>query len=295
MYRVPMKTNVITGNDGCKLTNGFMLLLIFSYWTPTYDAAHVVQSSRCTAEERKNHIQCFEVLPEEQYSAPLGSTVNMQCVVLNQHGKVQWRAKQVLLGYDRSVPSNSRYRIIGDVSRGEHTLQIMDIELQDAGEYECQVTPVPANNHPLLRRKTILVVLVKPAPPRILYPDVPPPDNQLIISQLDPIVRITVLCVALDGSPPPNFTWIHNGREIPISTPQTSTKRVVPKQGQWTSLAPIIQTQNERGESRISLLKAGLRDGDHLMCSVTNAATQLHHDVHQRNLTTAVTIRVHSK
>lgn len=64
-----------------------------------------------------------------------------------------------VLGYDRSIPGYQRYRIIGDVGRGEHTLQITDVQLDDAGEYECQVTPVPANNHPLLRRKTELIVL----------------------------------------------------------------------------------------------------------------------------------------
>lgn len=57
----------------------------------------------------------------------------------------------------------------------------------------------------------------------------------------------------------------------------------------------MIETQPEAGQSRLTLLKSGLKDGDQLTCSVTNAATQLHHDPHQRNLTTQVTIRVHSK
>ncbi|KER31563.1 hypothetical protein T265_02206 [Opisthorchis viverrini] len=191
----------------------------------TIDAARVIQSSACTPQERQDRIQCFDVLPQDQYSVPLGNTVNMQCVVLNQHGKVQWRAKKILLGYDRSLPGYPRYRIIGDVGRGQHTLQIMDVQLEDAGEYECQVTPVPANNHPLLRRKTELVVLVKPSVPRILYPDVPPPDNQLIISQPDPIVRITVLCVTVGGSPAPSFTWIINNREIPVKPLQALAGR----------------------------------------------------------------------
>ncbi|VDP97268.1 unnamed protein product [Trichobilharzia regenti] len=64
----------------------------------TDSAARVIQSNRCTTEERQKRIQCFDVLPAEQYAIPLGHTVNMQCVVLNQHGKVQWRAKKILLG-----------------------------------------------------------------------------------------------------------------------------------------------------------------------------------------------------
>ncbi|OON15698.1 hypothetical protein X801_08496 [Opisthorchis viverrini] len=63
----------------------------------TIDAARVIQSSACTPQERQDRIQCFDVLPQDQYSVPLGNTVNMQCVVLNQHGKVQWRAKKILL------------------------------------------------------------------------------------------------------------------------------------------------------------------------------------------------------
>ncbi|VDP66381.1 unnamed protein product [Echinostoma caproni] len=197
-------------------------------------------------------------------------------------------------GYDRSIPGYQRYRIIGDVGRGEHTLQIMDVQLEDAGEYECQVTPVPANNHPLLRRKTELIVLIKPSVPSILYPDVPPPDKQLIISKPDPILRITVLCVAVGGSPPPNFSWILNNQEIPQLKTTPSPRRTAHIQNPWIKLDPVIETQSETGQSRLTLLKSGLKDGDQLMCSVTNAATQLHHDPHQRNLTTHVTIRVHT-
>ncbi|VDP66379.1 unnamed protein product [Echinostoma caproni] len=64
----------------------------------TDDAGRVIQSSECTPQERQNRIQCFDKLPDEKYAVSLGNTVNMQCVVLNQHGKVQWRAKKILLG-----------------------------------------------------------------------------------------------------------------------------------------------------------------------------------------------------
>ncbi|TPP58362.1 putative nephrin [Fasciola gigantica] len=170
----------------------------------------------------------------------------------------------------------------------------MDVQLEDAGEYECQVTPVPANNHPLLRRKTELIVLIKPSVPSILYPDVPPLDRQLIISKPDPILRITVLCVSVGGSPPPNFSWSLNNQEIPQIRTTPSPRRMSHVQNPWMKLEPMIETQPETGQSRLTLLKSGLKDGDQLMCSVTNAATQLHHDPHQRNLSTHVTIRVHT-
>lgn len=69
----------------------------------TDDAGRVIQSSECTPQERQNRIQCFDKLPEEKYAVSLGNTVNMQCVVLNQHGKVQWRAKKILLGECHSL------------------------------------------------------------------------------------------------------------------------------------------------------------------------------------------------
>ncbi|VDO85159.1 unnamed protein product [Schistosoma margrebowiei] len=119
------------------------------------------------------------------------------------------------LGYDRSIPGYSRFRIIGDVGRGEHTLQITDVQRDDAGEYECQVTPVPVNNHPLLRRKTYLEVLIKPNEPQILYQNVQLPDRKLIISQPDPILRISLVCSAVGGRPAPNFKWLLNRHEIP--------------------------------------------------------------------------------
>ncbi|CAL8095078.1 unnamed protein product [Calicophoron daubneyi] len=272
----------------------YLVAVIMGLHIKSDDAAKITQSRRCTPEERLKRIQCFDVLPEEQYAVSLGSTVNMQCVVLNQHGKVQWRAKRILLGYDRSIPGYSRYRIIGDVGRGEHTLQIMDVQLDDAGEYECQVTPVPVNNHPLLRKKTELVVLVKPSPPRILYPDVPPPDNQLIISQPDPLIRITVLCVATGGSPPPKFTWILNDMEIPSHPPPHKTRTRNTSLGFWSKFDPRIETKPGTEQSSLSLLKTGLKDGDQLVCSVNNAATLLHHDVQQRNLTTYATVRIHT-
>ncbi|VDP97504.1 unnamed protein product [Trichobilharzia regenti] len=205
-------------------------------------------------------------------------------------------------GYDRSIPGYSRFRIIGDVGRGEHTLQIIDVQRDDAGEYECQVTPVPVNNHPLLRRKTYLEVLIKPNEPQILYQNVQLPDKKLILSQPDPIARITLVCIAAGGRPAPSFKWLLNRHEIP----NLETK---PKTGMspgeitkinnllkvWGKLHPTISVENDGDQSTLSILKAGLEDGDEIMCSVSNAATQVHHDILKRNLSTAVTVDIHSK
>ncbi|CAH8477795.1 unnamed protein product [Schistosoma turkestanicum] len=267
----------------------------------TDTAARVIQSNRCTTEERQKRIQCFEVLPAEQYAIPLGHTVNMQCVVLNQHGKVQWRAKKILLGYDRSIPGYSRFRIIGDVGRGEHTLQITDVQRDDAGEYECQVTPVPVNNHPLLRRKTYLEVLIKPNEPQIFYQNVQLPDKKLIISQPDPILRISLVCSAAGGRPAPNFKWLLNRHEIPnleVKSKTPMSPNEVAKMNNllkvWGKLHPIITVEENGEQSTMSILKAGLEDGNEIVCSVSNAATQINHDPMKRNLSVAITVDVHT-
>ncbi|CAH8517406.1 nephrosis 1, congenital, Finnish type (nephrin), variant 2 [Schistosoma haematobium] len=264
-------------------------------------AARVIQSNRCTTEERQKRIQCFEVLPAEQYAIPLGHTVNMQCVVLNQHGKVQWRAKKILLGYDRSIPGYSRFRIIGDVGRGEHTLQITDVQRDDAGEYECQVTPVPVNNHPLLRRKTYLEVLIKPNEPQILYQNIQLPDRKLIISQPDPILRISLVCSAVGGRPAPNFKWLLNRHEIPnleVKTKTPMSPNDVVKMNNllkiWGKLHPVINNKENDEQSSLSILKAGLEDGDEIVCSVSNAATQINHDPMKRNLSITIIVEVHT-
>ncbi|VDK69101.1 unnamed protein product [Dibothriocephalus latus] len=215
-------------------------------------AAPVSQSELCTQEEMANEIQCMQVLPEASYSYPRGYTVDMHCVIANQHGKVQWRAKSVLLantsiyvaGYDRSLIGGPRLSMFGDSSKGEHNLRISNISEEDAGEYECQVTPVENLGQPLLRRRTYLTVLglliyilnvkysrwpfdaVIPSHPELKVNDLPLPKDELIISQPDPDPRVEVACYARNGVPAPDFVWLLNDinlNEIANSSKTTGT------------------------------------------------------------------------
>lgn len=60
------------------------------------------------------------------------------------------------VGHDRNVPGFERISMPGDPASGDVSLQIRNLTVNDAGEYECQVTP--SKNQPLLRRKTRLHV-----------------------------------------------------------------------------------------------------------------------------------------
>ena len=61
-----------------------------------------------------------------------------------------------LVGYDRSIPGNPRYRMTGSDSNGEYDLMISNVRLEDDAEYQCQVGPAP--NNPSLLAKAYLTV-----------------------------------------------------------------------------------------------------------------------------------------
>ncbi|KAL3318239.1 hypothetical protein Ciccas_003100 [Cichlidogyrus casuarinus] len=111
----------------------------------------------CTPDQIKKQTQCFLEVPAEVYEISQGDMVRMRCRVMNQKGKAQWRAKNMFLGYDRSIPAEPTYSMQGDASQGQHDLVISKVSPKDEGEYECQVTP--AERQPQLRHSTTLSVL----------------------------------------------------------------------------------------------------------------------------------------
>ena len=44
-------------------------------------------------------------------------------------------------GFNRSIPGYPRYSMVGDPRDGVHNLRIIDVRLEDDGEYQCQVGP----------------------------------------------------------------------------------------------------------------------------------------------------------
>lgn len=63
------------------------------------------------------------------------------------------------VGYDRELRNWPKYSMQGDGDAGEHDLVIKDVSREDAGGFECQVSPTA--NQPPLRRSTNLTVLGK--------------------------------------------------------------------------------------------------------------------------------------
>ncbi|VDO01993.1 unnamed protein product [Rodentolepis nana] len=107
----------------------------------------------------------------------------------------------------------------GDPATGDVSLQIQNLAISDAGEYECQVTP--SMNQPLLRRKTYLHVTVMPSVPRMFAFGKELKDGQIRISLPDREQSVTIECMASNGIPPPDFYWKLNEvllRSVPLDS-----------------------------------------------------------------------------
>nr|AKN21719.1 NPHS1-3 [Schmidtea mediterranea] len=217
----------------------------------------VTQSQKCSARELKNYIQCFKEIPLTDYYVLINDSIAISCVVNNQHGKVQWRAKNLVLGYDRSVPGMPRLQIIGDVTKGEHNLKITKAQTEDSGDYECQVQPVDA--HPLLRRKSTLHVTKLPSIPYILYKNEIPKNNEIIIDFNVSVKKmLKLICVSEGGLPQPIFQWFWNSREVTTD-----------------EMEFILIINIQPNKSSLSLPLSLLKSGHQILCVIKNKATEL--------------------
>nr|VZI36606.1 unnamed protein product [Spirometra erinaceieuropaei] len=197
-------------------------------------AARVSQSELCTEEELTKGTQCMKVLPEANYSYPQGYTVDMLCVIANQHGKVQWRAKAVLLDpraevacYARNgVPPPDFVWLLNEINLNEltntsstpglrelwgnlqpvihhdkdnekSTLSVLKAGLKDGSQLTCEVS----NAATKFRQDTRAHVLRKTVQITVYVPP-GPPSMTFIDAQPDCISEGTELKVLCEASPP---------------------------------------------------------------------------------------------
>ncbi|KAA0192456.1 hypothetical protein HAZT_HAZT003743 [Hyalella azteca] len=59
--------------------------------------------------------------------------------------------------FNRSIPTNERYEMVGEASAGEHHLRIYNATLVDDADFQCQVGP--ADGHAAIRATGHLTVL----------------------------------------------------------------------------------------------------------------------------------------
>lgn len=92
------------------------------------------------------HHQYFKVSPQPEVNVIEGTTLELQCVVGNQRGPVQWAKDGFLLGYDRNIPGYPRYSMVGEASVGVHNLKIENVQGSiDTGTFDCQVSQTHNN------------------------------------------------------------------------------------------------------------------------------------------------------
>nr|AKN21720.1 NPHS1-4 [Schmidtea mediterranea] len=235
--------------------------LVNSFDLDDLDSAVLLQSKKCTNFEIQEKLQCFEDLPQDRYEVLHNSSVVIKCVVRNQHGKVQWRAQNVVLGYDRSVPGMERLNIIGDASKGEHNLQISNIQPEDSGEYECQVQPV--TKHSLLRKKAQVTVHVLPSVPVIYFRQKKLTDHTLIITPMNKnnyVVnpKLVLECFTNGLVTPLQFIWYWN-RQVVSETNQPE----------------VSITSLSNNGSQIELRIDQLKSNDKIQCRVENKASRM--------------------
>ncbi|CAH8450511.1 unnamed protein product [Dicrocoelium dendriticum] len=284
--------------------------MMFKWWTfvimtlrsvVTNDQENSVtneQSAPCTPQESLRQIQCLRELPAEKYEVSEGEDVLMRCRVAHQRGKVQWRAGNFLLGYIRAIPSRPRYSIQGDARLGVHDLLIRNVTNNDAGTFECQVSP--AEGQSALRRTTALSILVQPSQPIIIGASgdaQPTTSGQLIVpipqessSEKSSQNQLRLFCQVKGGVPPPTFEWFHNGLLVP-GNPMTNSSDFY--EDGYTSLSDA-RFPAEVYTAELVLDKANLKTGDRLACLVSNKATLRSKQLSKQKLRSELFVAIHS-
>ncbi|XP_076438508.1 nephrin-like [Babylonia areolata] len=149
--------------------------------------------------------QRFQERPQNT-SVIQGQTVVLKCVVENRVGKIQWVKDGFALGYDRNIPGYPTYSIIGSDSR-EFNLMIVNTQLADDSEFQCQVTPAPDN--PRLTASAFLNVLVPCDPPVIQgY------SNASTVEVPYTRQSLQLVCEARNGKPAADIEWFRNDKKV---------------------------------------------------------------------------------
>ncbi|XP_018644886.1 nephrin, putative [Schistosoma mansoni] len=195
-------------------------------------------------------------------------------------------------GYKRNIPDWPRYSLQGDSGQGVHDLLIQNVSREDAGVYECQVSPVAGQNP--LRRQTLLVILVKPKIPTIVtLPGVPQPstNGQLIVAfdsnKTNPMNNnpLKLICQAKGGYPTPKFEWFHNGNLISASEDLDELQDINEE---------IHSQKITKDQFELEIDKTKLSTRDRIVCLVSNKATMRSNHLYEQKLRAEVMIVIHS-
>ncbi|XP_022252499.1 irregular chiasm C-roughest protein-like [Limulus polyphemus] len=134
----------------------------------------------------------------------LGEDILLPCRVQNKIGMLQWTRDGFGLGSDRELIGFPRYIMAGNDDEGDYSLQIVNAQLVDDAEFQCQVGA--AEGVTGIRSTTaILTVLVPPEPPIIVQGD---------YLRTTSGMTVELTCEARGGRPPAELAWVDEKGEV---------------------------------------------------------------------------------
>lgn len=127
--------------------------------------------------------QWFKKQPQEVVAAWEGNSVILECEIANQQGAVQWTKDGELIfwGNGKKIVEKSytNYFLIGEVEKGDHTLEVRSASEKDSGTYICQAPPLEDTGitEDYLRASSNVTVLKRPPPQEVTSSHQDPSNN----------------------------------------------------------------------------------------------------------------------
>ncbi|XP_076310496.1 irregular chiasm C-roughest protein-like isoform X2 [Tachypleus tridentatus] len=159
--------------------------------------------------------QMFLREPEDK-TVILGEDVLLPCRVKNKVGMLQWTREGFGLGSDRELIGFSRYTMVGNDEEGDFSLQIVNVQLDDDAEFQCQVGA--AEGVKGIRSKTAMItVTVPPEPPQIVQ-------GTSLLTTAGTSVQL--ICEAQAGKPPAELSWLDGEGDVVTSGTEYQTQEL---------------------------------------------------------------------
>ncbi|XP_022251710.1 irregular chiasm C-roughest protein-like [Limulus polyphemus] len=153
--------------------------------------------------------------PEDK-TVILGEDVLLPCRVENKVGMLQWTREGFGLGSDRELIGFPRYTMVGNDEEGDFSLQIINAQLDDDAEFQCQVGA--AEGVKGIRSKTAMItVTVPPEPPKIVQ-------GPFLLTTAGKSVQLT--CEAHAGKPPAELSWLGGDGDVVTTNTEYETQEL---------------------------------------------------------------------
>ncbi|XP_054719088.1 nephrin-like [Uloborus diversus] len=186
----------------------------------------------------KGQQQYFRVKPQDS-SVVEGQSIELQCRIGNQAGSVQWSKDGFVLGFDRMIPGYPRYIMEGSGEDGVHDLRIENAQIDDDGEFQCQVGPAGENK--AIRADVVLTVLLPPS--SIVISQHP---NSSTVEVLEG-ESLTLKCIVAGGKPAAGIRWHRKNIELRPDNVVYNTERVDDHRENAISTITLTPTPDDNG------------------------------------------------